>query len=255
MSRRDRHRVVVIRLPGKALSGRETADRAIVGVMEINVDGQPMAAYQSGAGDLAVIVAHELFGVTADIRGVVDRLGRLGYYAIAPEFHHRVQRHTDLPRDGTGRQQGFELLHRLTREQAVADVAATMRYVAPRPVAMVGFSYGGHLAYLAATQLDLAATAVLYGGWLTGTDIPLGRPEPTIARPPKGRLLYLVGDRDHVILAPERRIIRAALEPDHEYVELSGVEHAFFWDKGPARDEAWRRIEALLGQVEVASSA
>lgn len=221
------------------------------------MNGQPMAAYQSGDGDVAVIVAHELFGVTADIRGVVDRLGRLGYYAIAPEFHHRAGRHTDLPRDETGRQQGFELLNRLTGEQALADVAATMHHVAPRPLAMVGFSYGGHLAYLAATQLDLAATAVLYGGWLTGTDIPLSRPEPTLTLTPgiKGRLVYLVGDQDHVITAADRRSIRAALQPGHEYVELAGVGHAFFWDEGPARDEAWRRIEALLGQVEVVSSA
>lgn len=223
--------------------------------MEIDVDGRSMAAYQSGDGDVAVIVAHELFGVTADIRGVVDRLGRLGSYAIAPEFHHRVQRHTNLPRDETGRQRGFELLHRLTREQALTDVAATMRHVAPRPVVLLGFSYGGHLAYLAATHLDVAAAAVLYGGWLTGTDIPLSRPEPTIARPPKGRLLYIVGDEDHVILAPERATIRAALEPEHEYVELPGVGHAFFWDEGPATNEAWRRIEALLGQVAAASSA
>jgi carboxymethylenebutenolidase len=225
--------------------------------MDIDVAGRPMAAYQSGDGDIAVIVAHELFGVTADIRGVVDRLGRLGYYAIAPEFHHRVQRHTDLPRDAAGREAGFELLHRLTREQALADVAAVIHHVAPRPVAMIGFSFGGHLAYLAATRLDLAATAVLYGGWLTGTDIPLSRPEPTITLTPgiRGRLLYVVGDRDHVITAPERARLRAALEPRHEYVELAGIEHAFFWDEGSARDEAWRRIEALLGQVAAVSSA
>lgn len=225
--------------------------------MDIDVNGRSMAAYQSGDGDVAVIVAHELFGVTADIRGVVDRLGRLGYYSIAPEFHHRARRHTDLPRDDTGRRVGFELLHQLTREQAVEDVGATMRHVAPRPAAMLGFSYGGHLAYLAATQLDLAATAVLYGGWLTNTDIPLGRPEPTITLTPgiKGRLLYIVGDRDHVITADDRAAIKGAVQPGHEYVELAGVGHAFFWDAGPARDEAWRRVETLLGQVRPASSA
>jgi carboxymethylenebutenolidase len=40
-------------------------------------------------------------------------------------------------------------------------------------------------AYLAATELDLAAVAVVYGGWSPTTEIPLGGPEPTLTRTPK----------------------------------------------------------------------
>jgi dienelactone hydrolase len=36
-----------------------------------------------------VIVAHELFGVNPDIRGVADDLARAGFLTIAPEFYHR----------------------------------------------------------------------------------------------------------------------------------------------------------------------
>ena len=38
---------------------------------------------------VGVIVAHELFGVNPDIRGVVDRLAEHGFLAVAPEFYHR----------------------------------------------------------------------------------------------------------------------------------------------------------------------
>ena len=129
-----------------------------------------------------VIVAHELFGVTAEIRAVTDQIAHLGYAAIAPEFYHRTAaRGTELARDEDGRAAGFKLMGQLTRGQAVNDVRAAMRYLSSRQdttgrTAIVGFSLGGHIAYLAATQLDLAATAVLYGGWIPIPDIPLSQP-------------------------------------------------------------------------------
>ena len=68
----------------------------------------------------------------------------------------------------------------LGRDQALADVAASLRWLRSEPgverVAMVGFSAGGHLSYLAACRLPVSRTAVLYGGWLPGTDIPMSQP-------------------------------------------------------------------------------
>jgi carboxymethylenebutenolidase len=124
---------------------------------------------------------------------------------------------------------------------------------------MVGFSLGGHIAYLAATGLDLAATAVLYGGWLPTTDIPLSRPEPTLDLTPGiakhgGRVLVLVGDEDRLIPAEQRRLIAERLSEAgvrHELVVYPGTPHAFFFEEaetfrpGPAED-AWRRVTELL---------
>ena len=45
---------------------------------------------------------------------------------------------------------------------------------------MIGFSAGGHLSYLAACRLPISRTAVLYGGWLPTTDIPMSQPSPTL---------------------------------------------------------------------------
>ena len=61
---------------------------------------------------------------------------------------------------------------------------------------MVGFSAGGHLSYLAACRLPIERTAVLSGGWLPSTDIPMRGPTPTLELTPEitGRLLYLVGE-------------------------------------------------------------
>jgi carboxymethylenebutenolidase len=123
-------------------------------------------------------------------------------------------------------------------------------------VAVVGFSAGGHLSYLAACRLPVSRAAVLYGGWLPGTDIPLSQPVPTLELTPgiTGRLLYLVGEDDTLISSGQREQIRAALSGagvDHEVVSYPGVQHAFFWPGTPAfsreaRDDAWRRILGLL---------
>jgi carboxymethylenebutenolidase len=208
-----------------------------------------------------VIVAHELFGVNPDIRGVADDLASAGYLAIAPEFYHRdAEPGQWLERDDDGRREGFGYLYRLGREQALADVAAAIAALRSEPeierVAMVGFSAGGHLSYLAACRLPISRTAVLYGGWLPTTDIPLSRPSPTLEETPgiTGRLLYLVGEDDALIDAGQRSQIRRALAAagiDHELVSYPGVAHAFFWPgtpafSRPARDDAWARILALL---------
>lgn len=199
-----------------------------------------------------VIVAHQLFGVTADIRETADRIAGLGFVAVAPDFYHRTQPGAELPADDAGRQRGFELMHTLTREGVLADVHAALDYLdTAQPYGMVGLSMGGHLAYYAATQLDLAVTVVLYAGWLTGTDIPVSRPEPTLELTGgiKGRLVYLVGADDHVITAEQRETIAnrlAAEGVDHEVIVYPGAPHAFLSTDLPAAEQAWQAIEQAL---------
>jgi len=228
-------------------------------------DGTSLPAYlarpATTPAPTGVIVVHELFGVNPDIRGVTDDLAGAGYLSIAPEFYHRdAAPGRWLERDGAGRQEGFGYLHQLGRDQALADVAGAMSWLQSEPgierVAVVGFSAGGHLSYLAACRLPVSRAAVLYGGWLPGTDIPMSQPTPTLDLTPgiTGRMLYLVGEQDALIDASQREQIRAALTAagvDHELVSYPGVGHAFFWPGTPpfsqaARDDAWGRILALL---------
>jgi carboxymethylenebutenolidase len=56
-------------------------------------DGTSVPAYlarpAADPAPVGVIVAHELFGVNPDIRGVADDLAGAGFLTIAPEFYHR----------------------------------------------------------------------------------------------------------------------------------------------------------------------
>jgi len=231
----------------------------------------PMNAYLGAPASRpkgAIIVAHELFGVNADIRGVVDRLAALGYLALALEHYHRVAPAGEaLARDDAGRERGFSYLRQLAREDVVEDVRAAMTYLALRAdlegrVGMLGFSAGGHMAFLAATRLPLVATAVLYGGWLTGGDLPIAKPEPTldaaagIARQ-GGKLLFVVGGKDAIIGPEQVALIRAKLADAHvahEVVVYPEAAHAFFWEGTPsfdraARDAAWQRLETFFADA------
>src|SRR5450759_1214509 len=236
------------------------------GTVQIPVaDGTIMPAYLARpAADQAptgVIVAHELFAVNPDIRGVANDLAEAGYLTIAPEFYHRdAQPGRWLERDDAGRQEGFRLLHRLERPHALADVSACISWLESQPaierIAMIGFSAGGHLSYLAACRLPVSRTVVLYGGWLPTTDIPMSQPTPTLEETSgiSGRVLYLVGEDDTLIDAGQRGQIRDALRragAEHELVSYPGTGHAFFWPDTPAfsktaRDDAWSRILAML---------
>src|SRR5262249_52758179 len=151
---------------------------------------------------------HELFGVTAHVRDVCEHLAANGLEALAPEF----MRGAELAHDEAGRTRGFELLGELTRERGLADAAAAPEVLGGE-AALLGLSLGGHIAYLAATELPATHLIAAYPGWLTNTDIGLSRPEPTVTLTPRitARTLILVGDADHAVSGEEREIVDRAL--------------------------------------------
>jgi carboxymethylenebutenolidase len=228
------------------------------------VSGSCLAAPSGGSPHGGVIVGMEMFGVTAYVRDVADRIAALGYTAYAPDFYRRVAPGIELAADDAGRARGLELAGALTREQALEDLRAAVDLLRARDdatgaVAMLGMSFGGHLAYLAATQLDVATTVVFYGGWLTGTDIALSRPEPTLALTPgiAAPLLFFVGDADHAVPAADHERIAAALSAagvEHELVVYPDTPHGFFCDVRdtyrPAQAaDAWARARRALASA------
>jgi carboxymethylenebutenolidase len=226
-------------------------------------DGGTMRAYvarPAGQGPFpGVIVGAEIYGITGHVRGVCERLADMGYVALAPDVHHRAAPWVELAEDEPGLARGFELLHQLTRDDALRDVRAAidhLRLIGSDRVGMVGLSVGGHLAYLAASEFDLAAAVIVYGGWIPTTEIPLSQPQPTLTRTPgiTGRLLVLVGEHDQVISPAQRRQIADALEAAdvrHDVVEYAGAGHGFLNHRrdtfdAAAAEDAWARIGALF---------
>ncbi|GAB3153458.1 hypothetical protein FLX08_34985 [Microbispora hainanensis] len=104
-------------------------------------DGSRMGGFLARPADPGrfpgVVVAMELFGVSAHVRDVCERLAVDGHVALAPDLYHRDASMVELPHDAAGRERGFELLHRMTRDHAVDDVRAAVGHLRTRGCARV----------------------------------------------------------------------------------------------------------------------
>jgi len=214
-----------------------------------------------------VLVGFELFGVTEYVRGVAERLASLGYNALAPDFYHRLGRHIELIEDAEGRSRGFELLAGIQRDGVRRDAQAAITYLTKEAggsnrAAMLGLSVGGHIAYYVATMMPLAALIVCYPGWLTGTDIPLSQPEPTVALTSRiadlgTPVLFLVGDQDQLVTGEQRDQIARHLRDTgvhHELVVYPDTPHGFLCPERDtyrpiAAEDAWARMTTLLAEA------
>lgn len=137
-------------------------------------DGFTFSAYRAkvtGAKKRgAVVVLQEIFGVNHHIRNVTDRFAALGYESIAPALFDRAQRDVDLGYDRQGVEVGRDLRGRLDLADTLSDVAAAITAVAHAgPVAVIGYCWGGSLAFFSATRLTGLACAVGYYGGMIAT--------------------------------------------------------------------------------------
>ena len=241
-------------------------------VIVATLDGHPMRAYlawPAGARALRpAVVLGELFGLNDVQRAAAQRVAAMGHLAIAPDLLHRHVGDGPLPEDDEGRLRALELAGRLTRVEVLSDIRDALDAARTRPEAgdaapvAVGMSFGGHVALLATACLGLPACAVLYAGWLAGTDIALSRPEPTGSLAPRiaaagGRVLVIAGEADAMVPLDDIAMLRrwfAAAGADLDVVTYSNVGHRFCAERRPgydavAADDAWRRVGAHLAGV------
>ncbi len=131
-------------------------------------DGHALQAYRidpQGTPRGGVVVVQEIFGVNAHIRAVTVRFAALGYATIAPALFDRAERGVELGYDEEGFGRGRELVGRLSPEGMMADVQAAISAVSPGgKVGIVGYCFGGAVAWVAAARLSGLACAVSYYG-------------------------------------------------------------------------------------------
>lgn len=134
-------------------------------------DGHQLAAYcarPKGTPLGGVVVIQEIFGVNPHIREVCEGYAADGYVAIAPALFDRDERGLELPYDAEGFRRGGPLARKLDPRQTLLDLQAAVQACAADggalKVGVVGFCYGGTLAWLSAAQLDGIVCAVGYYG-------------------------------------------------------------------------------------------
>ncbi|MGD1880279.1 MAG: dienelactone hydrolase family protein [Kiloniellaceae bacterium] len=131
-------------------------------------DGHSFDAYVARPAEqpkAGLVVVQEIFGVNVHIRGVADSYAAEGFLAIAPALFDRVEPGIELGYDKDDIAQGRAIRRKIDYDQALADIAAAMGFLAGAgKVGVIGYCWGGSLAWLAATRLNPAAAVGYYGG-------------------------------------------------------------------------------------------
>lgn len=192
-------------------------------------DGQTIGAYLAepvGKPKGGVVVVQEIFGVNAHIRSVVDGYAAAGYLAIAPAVFDTLEKDVELNYDGPGMEKGRTLVSALGFDRALASVQAAAQAVASAgKVGVVGYCWGGSIAYLAAIRLGLPAVSY-YGG----------RNVQLVNEKAQGPLQFHYGLRDAHISEADREAVRAA-NPTAEFY-VYDAEHGFNCDARASYDPA-----------------
>jgi carboxymethylenebutenolidase len=133
-------------------------------------DGHEMDAYVAhpqGEPIAGLVVIQEIFGVNAYIRSIADGYAKDGFLAVAPALFDRVEKGVELTYDGTDSQKGMALLQKLDIAKSLLDVDAALRYVHAETglkAGIIGYCFGGLLAWLSATRLHPDAAVGYYAG-------------------------------------------------------------------------------------------
>jgi carboxymethylenebutenolidase len=212
------------------------------------------------------IVAYpDIFQLTPPHLRLVKRLASYGFVVVAPEIYPRIEppgTALDFDRD---RQRALEDSSKVELGWIDEERRALLDWLSSRPdvtkdqIGVCGWCFGGHLAFRAAMEKEVRATACFYA---TGVhDGSLGAAKGTAgtlerARAIGGELLLVWGRADPHIPAEGRSRIHRALEDAGVRFEarLYDAEHAFMRDEGPrwdpeAADRAFAAMIALFRRM------
>ena len=132
-------------------------------------DGASIRVYRAdpeGTPRASLAIMHEAFGMNDHIRDMCERYAAEGYLALAPALYDRAEKGVEIP--GYGAEdlaRGRELRRKVEWDPAVADMKAVIGLAREAgAVGVVGYCWGGSLAWLAATRCGADAAVGYYGG-------------------------------------------------------------------------------------------
>jgi carboxymethylenebutenolidase len=185
-------------------------------------DGHELGAYiarPDGDPIAGLVVIQEIFGVNAHIRSVTDSYARDGFLAVAPAIFDRVERDVELGYEGVDMDKARSFVPRLDIDKAVLDIGAALDFARKetgQKAGVIGYCFGGTLAWLTATRLRPDAAVGYYGGGI-------GK---YAAETPSSPVMLHFGRQDAHIPAAEVEKVRSA----HPQVEI------YWYDAGHAFD-------------------
>ncbi|MGH7102144.1 MAG: dienelactone hydrolase family protein [Acetobacteraceae bacterium] len=186
-------------------------------------DGHTSSAYFAGDGGalIGLVVVQEIFGVNAHIRRVSEALaGETGYAVIAPALFDRAEPGVELGYTAKDVARGRALRSKLTDHDIILDLKAACAAHGKRRVGIVGYCFGGTVAWLGAIRMQrFSAASCWYGGGVTAH-----RDEK-----PHCPVQMHFGEADASIPMSDVALIRKA-QPEAEICTYPKAQHGFGCD-------------------------
>ncbi len=191
--------------------------------------GVEIAAYRAdpaGKPRGGLVVIQEIFGVNSHIRSVCDGFAADGYLAVAPAVFDRIEPGVDIGYTPPDIERGRNLRAKANTDDALADIAAARAVAAEAgKVGVVGYCWGGYLAWLSASRVPGFACAICYYG---------GGMHEAIGEKPKVPVLAYFGEKDHMI--PVEGVKKLAAAHPSATVHIYAADHGFNCDQRGSYD-------------------
>lgn len=200
--------------------------------LESKIDGFEFTALHApaqGSRKGGVVLLQEIFGLDRYMQADVARWSKLGFEVLAPYLFDRAEPGFTADHDEDGVRAGRRYAEAVGLDNATYDTESCVDWLTARgPAFVVGYCYGGSVAWLAACKIDtLAAASCYYGG--------------LIAKHANARLLCPVlvnygADDAHIPAADAEAVKRA--HPEIDVFRYAGAGHGFNNEGAPSYDAA-----------------
>ena len=133
-------------------------------------DGHQLDAYVAkpqGTPIGGLVVVQEIFGVNGHIRSVADNFAHHGFFAVAPALFDRTEKDVELSYEGEDMKKAQAHMQKLDIDNSLKDVEAALEYAKKetgKKASVVGYCFGGTIAWLSASRLNPACAVGYYGG-------------------------------------------------------------------------------------------
>jgi carboxymethylenebutenolidase len=204
----------------------------------------------------AVVVIHEIFGLSDWARGVTDELAEAGYIAIAPDLLSGMGPNGGGT-DSLNADDVRKYISSLPPDQITVDLDAVVKYVAKLPscngkVVVMGFCWGGGQTFRFATNNKEVKAALSFYGAIPTDESAMAK----IKCPVYG--FYAENDARITATVPKGEETMKKLGKVYEPVTYEGAGHGFMRagedpaGNGPnkkAREDAWKRVKEILAKI------
>lgn len=149
-------------MPDGAFETMTMSDGAGIGVYRV----QPQGERHGG-----LVLVQEIFGVSEHIQDMCDEWAGEGYEVLSPSLFDREEPGFVAGYTGDDLQRAMTTVRAHPLETSLKDVQTCIDALKDKgPVFVLGYCYGGSIAWLAATRMSgVAATAGYYGGMVPNT--------------------------------------------------------------------------------------